>query len=220
TTPNSMVKEVLVSAKGSFHSYPRERIRIDENGEPVLLTEVKIKTDALCDEIPLIWKKCSILESLLKEERILPEVYKEFREQLEKEKERLKSEAEGVLEEIDRMEKICEERFRSLHSSKTNLDIEYAIGKIKEELYQRSAKDIENEIDKVSMEKEDLQRLKSWLSSLLLGENLREKEKKEEPKERELEVSEQKLQGMGEESLIKPKEEPSKDEDLITVRII
>ena len=36
TTPSSRVKEVLVSSKGEFLSYPRERIKINENGEPDL----------------------------------------------------------------------------------------------------------------------------------------------------------------------------------------
>ena len=219
TTPSSRVKEVLVSSKGEFLSYPRERIKINENGEPVLLAEVKLKTNVLCSEIPLVWKKCEVLENLLSDGKILPETYKEFHEQFESEKEKLKSEAEKTIEEIEKLEKSCDERFRRLQSSKIHLEIEYAIGKIKEEIYELSMKDLVNELDN----------MRKWLSNILLGESTVEvqEEKPEETQihepEQEAMVEEQKppeVEVETQETQVKPAEETSSDESSITVRII
>jgi len=229
TTPSSRVKEVLVSSKGEFLSYPRERIKINENGEPVLLAEVKLKTNVLCSEIPLVWKKCEVLENLLSDGKILPETYKEFHEQFESEKEKLKSEAEKTIEEIEKLEKSCDERFRRLQSSKIHLEIEYAIGKIKEEIYELSMKDLVNELDSIMKERNDLENMRKWLSNILLGESTVEvqEEKPEETQihepEQEAMVEEQKppeVEVETQETQVKPAEETSSDESSITVRII
>ncbi|MCD6530552.1 CdvA-like protein [Candidatus Bathyarchaeota archaeon] len=223
TAPNSEIKEVLVSAKGRFTSYPREQITINEDGEPILLTEIKLKTATLCDEIPLIWKKCSVLENLLKEGKIPHETYKEFHEEFEKVKENLKMEAEKTIEEIEKLEKACDERFRRLQLSKTNLEIEYAIGKIKDEIYELSIKDIVNELNNTLKEREDLEKMRSWLSNLLLGEKATDTELYEkEAEETQPEGLEERETAMEQEKPeVEEKVEPQTgEESSITVRII
>ena len=224
TAPNSEIKEILVSAKGRFTSYPREQIVINEEGEPILLTEIKLKTATLCDEIPLIWKKCGVLENLLKEGKIPHETYKEFHEEFEKAKEKLKMEAEKTIEEIEKLEKACDERFRKLQLSKTNLEIEYAIGKIKDEIYELSIKDIVNELNNTLKEREDLEKMRSWLSNLLLGEKTVEAEPYEkEAEEHQPERLEEEREATTEQerSEVEEKvESQTTEESSITVRII
>lgn len=174
TTPNSKIKELLVAHRNVFHFYPRERITINDDGDAVLLTEVKMKTNSLFRDIPLIWKKDKILENLMKEGKIPPETYKEFHEQFENEKRKLKDEAEKTIEEIEGLKKDCEERFKSLSSSKVHLEIEYAIGKIKDEIYDLSKKAIDEELKSLMKEMEDLENMKGWLSNLILAEDQKE----------------------------------------------
>lgn len=227
TTPNSRIKEILVSGKRDFYFYPRERIRINENGEAILLTEVKRKTNVLCQEIPLIWKKGKVLDELLRDERILPETYEEFNGQFENEKNKLKSEAEETIEDIEQLEKNCEERFRRLHLSKTHLEIEFALGKIKDDIYDLSRKALDRELDNVTNERDDLERMKKWLSNMILMEETTEEEteKKEQgeapPTEMEQSQAVEEQEAMEPiEEEIKPAEEPSQEEPSITVRII
>ena len=170
TTRSGEVRDFLVSANGDYVYYPRERIKVGEEGEPVLLSDVKLKADSICSQLILVCRKSSVLEKLLKEERVHNETYKEFHETFESEKGRLRREAEETIGEIERLEKDLYERYLKLHSIKTYIEIEYAVGRIGEEAYKLSMREVVKELDSVMREREDLEKTRKWLTNILLGE--------------------------------------------------
>jgi len=169
--PYGHVDEILVKhGDGRFHYYHSDQMRVNGDGEVVLSSGFKLKADALCEDIPLIWRKDQVLDGLLKDERILPETYKCLHQEFSDELKKLKSEAQATMDRIDEQLHACAELFRRLHSAKTYLEIEHAIGEVDGDSYKESLQTITDGLRCAVDERTDLEAMKKRLSNLLLGE--------------------------------------------------
>jgi chromosome segregation ATPase len=139
----------------------------------------------LSDQIPLIWRKDQALKELLEKKKISPEVHEDLHKSFEGVLNQLKSEAQTLMENVDKETTRCAQEIKELNYALVNLEIEHEIGKINEQSYQTSFATIQEYLKKTNTEKSELEATKSKLSNILLGETppLTEQETKEEPTE-------------------------------------
>jgi len=165
-SPNGHIDAVLVNhADGEFVYYPSKQLNITKDSI-VLLADTKVRANALCEDIPLVWRKDQVLNSLLKEEKILPEIYESLHQEFDATLNKLKASAQDAIAEIDKQIADCDERFKKLHSAKTHLEIESEIGEIEEGSYKKSLEIILDGLKNVIAEKNDLEAVRTRLSSL------------------------------------------------------
>ncbi|MEM3627497.1 MAG: CdvA-like protein [Candidatus Bathyarchaeia archaeon] len=172
---------------GKFLRRSVERLKFD--GSDVILYS-KIKSDAvvLCDQIPLIWRKDQALKDLAEKKKIPQELYEELHSSYDGMLNQLKSEAQDLIEEINREIGRCTEEIKELNYAFVHLEIEHEIGKIDDQSYKAAFSAIHENLKRVNMEKSDLELTKNKLSNILLGETLKtveqgkEKIKEEAPK--------------------------------------
>jgi hypothetical protein len=178
---------------GRFIKYPTESLKVD-GSEITLLSGLKTGISTLCDQIPLIWRKDQALKELVDKKKISPEVYEDLHNSFEGVLNQLKTEAQALIDEIDKENTRCFQEVKELNYALVNLEIEHEIGKIDEQSYQTAFTMIQDCLKKVNVEKNDLEATKTKLSNILLGETpvQREQEAKEEPTEAEEEPMEAK----------------------------
>ncbi len=169
-TPTGRIDGVFVEhGDGEFLSYSNEQIKID-NGNLVISPTLKLKAKALCQEIPLIWRKDRALNELVEKKKIPPEMYDDLHRTFEGALNQLKDNAKGLTEDIGSQIDRCNKQIHSLHSALINLEIEREIGRLNNESYEKALGIIQWGLKGVNAEKSDLEVLKSKLSNLLLGE--------------------------------------------------
>jgi len=168
--PNGRVSGVFVEhGDGEFLRYPSEQFNID--GEEItLLPSIKMRVKALCDEIPLIWRKDQALSELIDKKRIPSEMFTELHKNFEGALNQLKSDAQSNLDNIDKQVAKCNQQIRELNSALINLEIEREIGRIDENAYQTAMEMIKEGLKQTNNEKSDLESMRSQLSNLLLGD--------------------------------------------------
>jgi len=204
-SPNGHIDAVLVShADGEFVYYPSKQLIITKDSI-LLLSDTKLRANALCEDIPLVWRKEQVLNILLKDEKILPEIYEGLHQEFDATLNKLKASAQDVIAEIDKQVADCDARFKKLHSAKTHLEIESEIGEIDEGSYKKSLEIILDGLKSVITEKNDLDATRTRLSSLLLGEESPGTVETAEPVAEET-VSSQKAQTEPTEETIPPSE--------------
>jgi hypothetical protein len=169
-TPTGRIDGIFVEhGDGEFLSYSSDRIKID-NGNLVISPPLKLKAKALCNEIPLIWRKDRALNELVEKKKIPPEMYDDLHRTFEGALNQLKENAKGLTEDIDNEINNCNKQIHSLHSALINLEIEREIGRLDNGSYEKALGIIQWGLKGVNAEKSDLEVLKSKLSNLLLGE--------------------------------------------------
>ncbi len=169
-TPTGRVDGIFVEhGDGEFLSYSSDQIRID-NGNLMISPPLKVKAKALCNEIPLIWRKDRALNELVEKKKIPPEMYDDLHSTFEGTLNQLKENAKGLIGNIDNQIDRCNKQIHSLHSALINLEIEREIGRLDNESYEKALTIIQWGLKGVNAEKSDLEALKSKLSNLLLGE--------------------------------------------------
>ncbi len=89
-----------------FLSYSSDQIKVD-NGNLVISPTLKLKANALCQEIPLIWRKDRALNELVEKKKIPPEMYDDLHMTFEGALNQLKDNAKELTEEIDRQIDRC-----------------------------------------------------------------------------------------------------------------
>jgi len=195
----------LQHGDGEFKLYPAERFKFDGAENITLMSPMKARANRLCNEIPLIWRKDQALKELLEKEKVPKELYEDLHSGFEGALNQLKAEAQGILENIDKRIAECNSQIRELNSALVNLEIEKHIGKIDDTLYNIAIEILQQNIRWVNTEKEDLESLKSKLSSILLGESL-----PQQPETAEEKVEAEKMEESAEEapSLPEPPEQP------------
>ena len=195
----------LQHGDGEFKLYPAERFKFDGAENITLMSPMKARANRLCNEIPLIWRKDQALKELLEKEKVPKELYEDLHSSFEGALNQLKAEAQGILENIDKRIAECNSQIRELNSALVNLEIEKHIGKIDDTLYNTAIEILQQNIRWINTEKEDLESLKSKLSSILLGESL-----PQQPETAEEKVEAEKMEESAEEapSLPEPPEQP------------
>jgi len=169
-SPQGSITEVLVNQNGRYYYYPKSHIKIADTGEAVILSDVKLKTELLCQKIPLVWRKDQILSDLVKNKKVLPEIYDEFHTQFDETLSNMKAEAKATLETIHQRMDTCKEQLKRLQSVKTQLEISAAMGEIEEGPYKNSYSNILEGIGKTFNEMKDLESMSARLSNLLMDE--------------------------------------------------
>ena len=169
-SPNGRVSGVFVEhGDGEFLRYPTEQINVD--GEDVTLSpSIKIKVKALCDEIPLIWRKDQALSELVDKKKVPPEMFNELHKNFEGALNQLKTDAQATLDNLDKQIAKCNQQIRELNSALIHLEIEREIGRIDESAYQTAMEMIKEGFKQTNNEKNDLESMRNQLSNLLLGD--------------------------------------------------
>lgn len=181
--PNGRVDSVYIEqGNGKIMKYPAENLKV-EDSEIILLSKIKMEAATLSDQIPLIWRKDQALKELLEKKKISPEVHEDLHKSFEGVLNQLKSEAQTIMENVDKETARCTKEIKELNYALVNLEIEHEIGKIDEQSYQASFTTIQEYLKKANSEKSELEATKSKLSNILLGEtsSLTEQETMEEP---------------------------------------
>jgi hypothetical protein len=169
-TPAGRIDGIFVEhGDGEFLSYASDQIKID-NGNLVISPPLKLKARALCNEIPLIWRKDRALNELVEKKKIPPEMYDDLHRTFEGALTQLKENAKGLVDEIDSQVDSCNRQIHELHSALINLEIEREIGRLTSDSYEKALGMIQWGLKGVNAEKSDLEALKSKLLNLLLGE--------------------------------------------------
>jgi len=169
-SPNGRVSGVFVEhGDGEFLRYPSEQFNVD--GEDVTLSpSIKIRVKALCDEIPLIWRKDQALSELVDKKKVPSEMFNELHKNFEGALNQLKTDAQTTQDNIDKQVAKCNQQIRELNSALIHLEIEREIGRLDENSYQTAMEMIKEGLKQTNSEKNDLESMRSQLSNLLLGD--------------------------------------------------
>ena len=198
----------LQHGDGEFKLYPAEQFKFDGAENITLTSPIKARANRLCDEIPLIWRKDQALKELLEKEKVPRELYEDLHSSFEGALNQLKAEAQGILENLDKRIAECNNQIKELNSALVNLEIEKYIGKIDDMLYNTGMEILQQNIRWINTEKEDLESLKSKLSSILLGESIPQQPETTEENVEENEKMEQPVEETSTPSLPEPPEQP------------
>lgn len=168
--PNGQVNGVFVQrVDGGFLRYRSKQFRMSGD-DLVFLSPIKLKAKALCNEIPLIWRKNQALRELLEKKRISTETFNKLHSSFEDALNNLKRNADNILKEIEDQNVRSNKRVKDFNSALIHLEIEREIGRINGDSYQTAVKMIHNGLKQAEAEKSDLEITRSKLSNILLGE--------------------------------------------------
>jgi len=169
--PNGRVSGVFVEhGDGEFLRYPSEQFNVD--GEDVTLSpSIKMRVKALCDEIPLIWRKDQALSELVEKKKVPSELFNELHKNFEGALSQLKVDAQATQDSIDKQISKCNGQIRELNSALIHLEIEREIGRIDESSYQTAMEMIKEGLKQTNNEKNDLESMRNQVSNLLLGDS-------------------------------------------------
>jgi len=188
-TPNGRVDGIFIEhGDGEFLSYPSDHFKVDNEGL-VILPPVKLRAKALCQEIPLIWRKNQALNDLLEKKKIPPEMFDDLHKNFEGALNQLKTDAKTVLDDMDKQVTKCTTQITELHSALINLEIEREIGRIDDQSYQKALGIVQWGLKSVNAEKSDFEALRNKLSNMLLGEKTAETPETPTQKETEKEAA-------------------------------
>jgi len=164
------MNEVLIGKEGGeYLCYPAEGLEFN-NDYATVISEVDKKAKALSYEVPLIWRKKRTLNRLRDSNKILPEIYENLCAEFDATLNKLRSDVQSLLNDIDKQITNYEKQFRMLHIAKTFLEIEHEIGNVGEESYQQSLSAILRGLEETFNKKQSFQEMKEILSNILLNE--------------------------------------------------
>jgi hypothetical protein len=184
-TPSGKFDAVFIEqGDGKFLKHSVEHLKTD-GAEVTLTNGIKSGASAYCDQIPMIWRKDQALKDLAEKKKISRELYEELHNNFDGALGQLKTEAQNLIEDIEKqLARFGEER-RQLNYALVHLEIEHEIGKIDNQSYNTAFTIIQESLKQANDEKSDLELMKSKLSNILLGEapKMVEQDKsKEKPK--------------------------------------
>ncbi len=169
-TPSGKFDAVFIEqGDGKFLKYPAENLKLD-GADVTLISKIKSQTSVYCDQIPLIWRKDQALKELSEQKKISQELYSELHSSFDGALNQLKSEAQTLLDDIDKEIVRCNNEIKDLNYALVHLEIEHEIGKIDEQSYQAAFTIIQENIKRVNLEKTDLELTRNKLSNILLDE--------------------------------------------------
>jgi hypothetical protein len=169
--PNGQINDIFVDhGDGEINRYATEQIRINENGA-TLFSSTKLKVESMCNEIPLIWRKDQALKGLLEKKKVPLELSEELHNAFENAYNQLKAEAQTMMESLDKQIIACSKQIEDLNNAFVNLEIEHEIGQVNDSAYENVMVLIQENMRFVKTERDDMELMKSKISSLLLGEN-------------------------------------------------
>jgi hypothetical protein len=169
-TPSGKFDAVFIEqGDGKFLKRSVEHLKFDGT-DVTLISKIKSQTNVFCDQIPLIWRKEQALKELSDKKKISKELYEELHGNFDGALNQLKSEAQNLIEELDKEIARCANEIRELNYALVHLEIEHEIGKIDDQSYHTAFAIIQENLKRVNMEKSDLELTNNKLSNILLGE--------------------------------------------------
>jgi len=169
-TPSGKFDAVFIEqGDGKFLKRSVEHLKFDGT-DVTLISKIKSQTNVFCDQIPLIWRKEQALKELSDKKKISKELYEELHGDFDGALNQLKSEAQNLIEEMDKEIARCANEIRELNYALVHLEIEHEIGKIDDQSYHTAFAIIQENLKRVNMEKSDLELTNNKLSNILLGE--------------------------------------------------
>jgi hypothetical protein len=169
-TPSGKFDAVFIEqGDGKFLKRSVEHLKFDGT-DVTLISKIKSQTNVFCDQIPLIWRKEQALKELSDKKKISKELYEELHGNFDGALNQLKSEAQNLIEELDKEIARCANEIRELNYALVHLEIEHEIGKIDDQSYHTAFAIIQENLKRVNMEKSDLELANNKLSNILLDE--------------------------------------------------
>ena len=169
-TPSGKFDAVFIEqGDGKFSKYSMEHLKFD-GADVTLISHIKSGANALCDQIPLLWRKNQALKELLEKKKISSELYEELHGNFDGALNQLKTEAQTLIEETDREIAKCTNEIKELNYALVHLEIEHEIGKIDDQSYETAFSIIQENLKRVNMKKSDLELTKNKLTNIILGE--------------------------------------------------
>ncbi len=169
-TPDGKFDAVFMEfGDGQFSKQPMDNFRFS-GSEVTFITKIKSQAGALCDHIPLIWRKDEALKDLLDKKKIAPEIFQDLHQSFGTVLNQLKKDAQVIIDESAVEIERCREEITSLSYAIANLEIEHEIGKVDEETYKSAFTLLQETLKRASSEKTDYEQTKSKLASVLLGD--------------------------------------------------
>ena len=169
-TPSGKFDAVFIQFNdGKFSKEPIEYLQFN-GAEVTFASTLKSQASALCDQIPLIWRKDQALKDLAEKRKIAPDLYQELRNNFAAVLDQLKKDAQDLSDETKKEIVRCNEEIKTLGYAVVNLELEHEIGQIDDEAYTSAFTLLQENLKRASMEKSDIELTKSKLSNIVLGE--------------------------------------------------
>ncbi|MEM3696895.1 MAG: CdvA-like protein [Candidatus Bathyarchaeia archaeon] len=184
-TPSGKFDAVFIEqGDGKFLKYSMEHLKFD-GADVTLTSHIKAEANALCDQIPLLWRKNQALKELLEKKKISSELYEELHSNFDGALNQLKTEAQALIEETDKEIAKCANEIKELNYALVHLELEHEIGKVDDQSYETAFSIIQENLKRVNAKKSDLEQTKTKLTNIILGETPKplEQEKSKETTE-------------------------------------
>jgi len=180
---SGQVQEAFVQkSNGEFATYPVEKLRIDRDGIS-LISDVTTRLETLSERFPIMRKKRRVLDRLMENNKIPSDTYTSLSKWLDKALEGMEKETQNLINDIGKQVADQEDLIKTVQLARTFLEIEHAMGSVKNEIYHQSLMSLLKEIRNASQRKVDLQEIKGKLAGILIEEEevLAEPEPEREP---------------------------------------
>jgi len=180
---SGQVQEAFVQkSNGEFARYPVEKLRIDRDGIG-LISDVTTRLETLSERFPIMRKKRRVLDKLMENNKIPSDTYTNLSKWLDKALNGMEKETQNLMNDIGKQVADQEDFIKTVQLARTFLEIEHAMGTVKNEIYHQSLMSLLKEIRNASQRKVDLQEIKGKLAGILIEEEevLPEPEPEEEP---------------------------------------
>jgi chromosome segregation ATPase len=162
---------------GKFSKQPMEHLKFD-GAEITFISTIKSRTNLLCDQIPLIWRKDQALKDLSEKKKISPEIYQELHSSFDSILSQLKKDAQILIDETEDEIDHCDEALRTMSYAVVNLELEHEIGKIEDSTYRSAFGSLQESLKRINSQKNDMELTKAKVSNILLGDASPEIEQK------------------------------------------
>ena len=167
--------EALVETiNGQLIRYPLDLLKTSRD-EVSVVSVVDKKIEVLSEHLPTTRKKRKILDKLAESKVIPSGIHESLCKEFDKALKEMKTEAQAVLENMDKQVKAQDEQLKTLQLARAFLEIEHGIGTVSDEVYQQSVMSVLKEVKNAQQTKLSLLRAKDKVTDAL-------QEEKEEPK--------------------------------------
>jgi hypothetical protein len=171
-------KEALVETNyDQLVRYPVNLLKTGRDGVSVV-SDLDKKVEVLSEQLPTIRKKRKVLDKLAEDKLIPSGVNESLCKEFDKTLKEMKSEAQEVLEDMDKQVKAQDEQLKTLQLARAFLEIEHDIGTLNDEIYQQSIISVLKEVKNTQQRKLSLLRAKDEVMNAL-------QEEEEEPKKKQ-----------------------------------
>jgi len=211
---SGQINEVLIEKRnGTLSKYAIDRLKVSQD-EIFLLSHFDKRMEIFSEKFPIVRKKRQILDKLSDSKVVPPEIYDSLCKEFDKNMKEMKSEAQNLLNDIEKEMRAQEEYIKMLQLSRALLEIEHEIGMVKDEIYQQSLMSILKEMKNSQQRKLNLLKNKDKLLGILREEEPKIEEKSE-GKVETVNIPESIIN----EEKVKEIAESTKEEEVITVHM-